>query len=145
MNRQEGFYCPHCNTSVTSQDKKAVNLNAKLESEFFSVEFPISLPARLGTYGAEYPSYIELKKGAKVSFYCPHCNTSITLPEKETHAYLKMTDSQQREKVIIFNQIFGEHDTFVFDLDTHKIVAAYGDDQNRYIMEFNNNINFFGV
>ena len=143
MTREE-FLCPRCRTSLMNSDGTMVRMKGRLDCDRFSVSFPIELPAQLGVYGATMPEGIALRDGAEVQFSCPHCGADFTVPDAPHHAAILMHDSEGSTKVVVFNKLYGEHTSFVFDLDTRALIAAYGEHQGRWMDEVRKDINFFG-
>ncbi|MGM0598061.1 MAG: hypothetical protein ACQES9_13580 [Myxococcota bacterium] len=142
--QKEGFYCPLCSTRVSSDDNSLVKLKGKLESDKFSVIVNIDIPATPGKYGAKFPEGVFLEEGAEVEFICPHCNQSLTIEDNPSHSALFMVNEDGKKKIMAFNRTYGKHSSFVFSVDTKKLLASYGEDQNKYVEQFNKDINYFG-
>ncbi len=139
---KEEFLCPRCRTSLMNDDGTMVEMKGRLDCDTFSLSFPIELSAQLGVYGANMPEGIVLRAGAEVHFACPHCGSDFTVPDAPHHSAILMRDSVGVTKVVVFNRLYGEHTSFVFDLDTRALIAAYGEHQDRWLDEVGENINF---
>jgi hypothetical protein len=142
--QKNGFYCPRCSGRVSNDDNSIVKLKGRLESSKFSVHFDIELPSQPGTYGAVFSEGVVLKKGAKLDFICPCCAADLAFDKSPNFACLKMVEEEDNEKMIFFNRIYGEHSSFVFDIESHKLIGSYGEESVNYKAEFNKDVNFFG-
>ena len=140
----KGFYCPRCSRRLSNDDNTIVKLKGRLSSEFFSVHFNIDLPAKLGDYGAVLSEGVILKKGADIDFLCPYCVSDLSMEKMPNHAWLKMKDGEEEEKVVIFNKVYGEHSSFVINTENHDIIKQFGEHSDEYKNEFNKDLNFFG-
>ena len=142
--QKKGYYCPRCSARVSGDDNTIVTLKGRLEAPLFSVHFDIEIPAQPGVYGAIFSEGVVLKEGAIIDFLCPHCAADLTLKSNQKHAWLKMIEGEGEEKIIVFNKVYGEHSSFIFNTETSKIIASYGEHSNMYLEEFNKEVNFFG-
>lgn len=138
------FLCPKCNQNLTDQDPALVRFMGELSGPRFHVQFPIFLPAQLGVYGAVYPDYIHMEPGAEVRFLCPHCKSDLALSGVYRHSWVILEEDNGVKSAVVFNRVFGEHSSFQFDLETHRLKAAYGENIDQYREDFNRELNFFG-
>ncbi|MBN2722772.1 MAG: hypothetical protein JXR95_01740 [Deltaproteobacteria bacterium] len=141
----ETYFCPHCEAVLNENDESGVVLKGRLNGSGFSVSFQVSVPSQLGVYGATFPDYIEIDRGVLVDFCCPHCNGDLSMEEAPNHASIKMRDSEDRWRFVSFNREYGKHSSFLFDVESHELIASYGEHQQQYKNDFNKPLNFFGV
>lgn len=137
------YVCPFCQVELNRERPELIRMDATLEGPGFEVTFQIDIPAELGSYGARYDSRIVLQEGCRVKFGCPQCGRDFTSEYSSDWAELKMVEAG-REFVVVFNKIYGEHSSFLFDYSTRRLVGTYGDATSDLIEQFGKNLNFFG-
>lgn len=143
MENERLYVCPSCGEGLNREQGRFIRMDATLRGPGFAVTFPIDIPAELGAYGARYDPRVVLEEGCRVEFSCPACGKDFTAGYSSDWAELKLVEGG-REYVVVFNRIFGEHLSFVFDYSTRRLVGTFGDATAEYVEQFGKNLNFFG-
>jgi hypothetical protein len=137
------YLCPSCAEVLNAERQEMIQLRGVLRGPAFEVAIPIGVPSELGVYGVEVDEGVTLNEGCRVELFCPHCEHDLTTSYDSGWAELKMVEGDH-EYVVVFNKVYGERSSLLFDFGTRKLVATYGDATEDYVAAFGKNINFFG-
>ena len=125
------FLCPQCRGNLNLD--QYIVFSVKREDGKPGLIF---LSEALGDYQSVASPNFYLRKGEKVTFFCPMCQHDLVAEGiNQNLVKVIMLDNNQEEYSIIFSGIFGEKCTYVIKDDQ---VEKYGENAAEYI-------NFFGT
>lgn len=138
------FICPSCRKVLSHLEHTVVQMKGRLSCETFSLVTMFSLSATLGSYGAITADEVELRPGAKIEFFCPHCEASFNSRYNDRLSVIHMLDPQGREMAVVFDRVYGEHSSFVIDVARGELVGSFGEHSELFRDELSKSLNYFG-
>ncbi len=143
---KQSYHCPFCDQKLSFLDGAIIKMAGRLHAETFSCKTMFYIPAELGKFGAIVGEGLRMREGAKVEFECINgaCKENFTTAYDDDLAEVKMTDSEGRSYVVVFNKVYGRRSTFLVDLKKRALLKSFGEHSTECEPDFDRPLNFFG-
>lgn len=127
------YICPSCHNYLNVGEN--VVFQAKAQSGKQGI---VMLHPELGNYTLIKHPQFKIKKGEKLEFFCPFCNTMLTSEKNENLVKIIKCCKDHHEWEVLFSKIAGEESTFML---TGENMEYYGKDAGKYLGYLNMNSN----